>query len=223
MRLIALTPAHVGEAEILRRAARYTAFAGSAFPVLVLDQPDRPEVPHSFDTAELIAAADECVMQRALGLELDEDDIVMPDCILDTALPRLSEALTNQTHGILRLNTSFFASLGLRFGAVARNEAVGTALHKTIEAYDSSDRYIGTQILNLPTEAVADTVRWNSTLSDHVQELADLGAQVVINGCSAVDVEDAQWAIPVVDPTMLAIRCLTLARGVGLFPAQEVV
>jgi Asp/Glu/hydantoin racemase len=182
----------------------------------VIDQPDRPDVPHSFDTDELVASSEPCVVSQAGLLTLEPDDHVMPDCILDTALESVTEQLDAPVHGILRMNTSFFHALGLRYGAVARNHAVGDALDRRIRGYDTSGDFVGTSILDLPTEAVADTPRWNAALAEHVQALADRGAQVVINGCSAVDVADQAWAIPVIDPTQLAIGCFGLAQNLGI-------
>lgn len=216
MKIIAFTPAHVGVDEIHRRQQRYVTFASGRFDVTVVDQPDLPNVPRSFDTRELIASSHQCVVDQAAGRTFAADEVLMPDCILDTALESVSSALTAPTFGILRLNVSHFLGLGLRYGAVARNTAVGNALDERIRGYDPSDSYRGTSILDLPTEAVADTARWNAALAQHVQDLADRGAQVVINGCSAVDVTDEAWAIPVVDPTRLAIDLIAAAAANGI-------
>ena len=216
MRLIALTPARVGPAETSRREARYRSFAEDRFPVTVLDQPDEPAVPRSFDTPELIASSEGFVVDRARGLDLDPGDVVLPDCVLDTALAQLAGVVEARVHGIMRVTVAMLGGLGLRYGAVARNDAVAAALTRTIRTYDSSPRFLGTEVLDLPTEAVADTVRWNAALADHVATLAARGAQVVINGCSAVEVGEDRWAVPVVDPTRLAIRALALADELGI-------
>lgn len=215
MKIVALTPAHVGAEETGRRQARYDQFADGRFEVLVVDQPDRPDVPHSFDTPELIASSQPRVVEQAEAWTFADDEVVMPDCILDTSLESLEEG-TTPAYGILRLNVRAFQGLGLKYGAVARNTAVGNALDARIRGYDASDSYCGTAILDLPTEAVKDTERWNAALAEHVQKLADAGAEVVINGCSAVDVADERWAIPVVDPTRLAIDLIATSAANGV-------
>ena len=215
MRLVALTPAHVGSKEIVRRQARYLGFAGERLAITVRDQPDRPDIPHSFDTPELVASADRCVLEQAAALDLLPGDVVVPDCVLDTALEGI-EARGMPAQGIMRLTVSMLDGLGLTFGAVARNRAIGNALDARIRGYDHSGRYVGVAVMDLPSEAVADTPRWNAALAAHVTELAGCGAQAVINGCSAVDVAAGPFAATVLDPTQLMVRSLALASDLGL-------
>ena len=215
MKIVALTPAHVGAAETTRRQERFNTFSAGRFEVLVVDQPDAPDVPQAFDTPEQVAASERCVAEQAGAYPFAPDDVVLPDCILDTSLEEIGAGGT-PAYGILRLTVHCFLGLGLRYGAVARNTAVGDALDARIRGYDPSPAYRGTAVLGLPTEAVSDTPRWNAALAEHVQRLADAGAQVVINGCSAVDVADETWAIPVVDPTRLALDLIAAAQAGGV-------
>jgi len=215
MRLVALTPAHVGAPEIARRQARYDDFGDEQVSVIVHDQPDQPEVPHSFDTAELVESAERCMLTRAADMQLAPEDVILPDCILDTALEEVLD-LGLPAHGILKLTVGMIKGLGLRYGAVARNHAVGNALDARIRDYDAGPAFVGTAVLDLPTEAVSDAKTWNGALSAHVARLAERGAQVVINGCSAVDVAEGPWAVPVVDPTQLAVRSIALAAELGI-------
>ncbi|MFG3690229.1 aspartate/glutamate racemase family protein [Micromonospora sp. NPDC047740] len=216
MKIIALTPAHVGPAEIRRRQARYDSFSSTDCPVVVLDQPDEPDVPRSFDTPDLIRSAARCVVARAWGLTLEPGDVLMPDCILDTALETVRSGIPGHALGILEITVSTLTGLGLRFGAVARNQAVADALTRRIRDYHPGDLFVGTRILALPTEAVADATTWGTALRRHVDELAAQGAQCVINGCSAVDVNDDSRSIPVIDPTRLAVRIVSTAAATGL-------
>ncbi|OKI63372.1 aspartate/glutamate racemase family protein [Micromonospora sp. CB01531] len=214
MKIIALTPAHVGPAEIRRRQARYDSFSSTDCPVVVLDQPDEPGVPRSFDTPDLIRSADRCVVARARGLTLEPGDVLMPDCILDTALETVRSGIPGHALGILEITVSTLTGLGLRFGAVARNQAVADALTRRIQDYHPGDLFVGTRILALPTEAVADAATWGAALRRHVDELAAQGAECVINGCSAVDVDSR--GIPVIDPARLAVRIVSTAAAAGL-------
>jgi len=217
MRLHALTPAHVGEPEIVRRQARYDEFADGRMTISVRDQPDRPDVPHSFDTSELVASADPCVLEQASALPLEANDVILPDCVLDTALEQIADT-GRPVQGIMRLTVNLLNGLGLRYGAVARNRAVGDALDARIRGYDRTGCYVGIAILDLPTEAVSDAERWNDAVAKHVADLAAQGAQAVINGCSAVDVT-GPFAVAVVDPTRLAVGALALAADLGLLDA----
>lgn len=216
MRIHAPTPAHLGEEEICRRQRRYDDLVGSTAQVVVLDQPPLPGIPRSFDTKADVAASDAYVLQRARELTLSPGDLVVPDCILDPVLEEIGAFYPVQ--GILRLTVGLLTGLGLRFGAVARNPAVGDALTVKIRSYDPTDRFVGTEILDLPTEAVTDDARWHAALVTHVQILATKGADVVINGCSAVAVDGHVFDIPVVDPTQLALRALSLADDLGILP-----
>lgn len=218
MRLVALTPAHVGAEETARRQARYDGFSGDHLAVSVRDQPDRPDVPQSFDTAELVASADACVLEQAKALTLAPGDVVMPDCVLDTSLEEI-DASGLAAQGIMRLTVNLLNGLGLTYGAVARNRAVADALDARIRGYDRTGSYVGIAVMDLPTQAVADTELWNTTLATHVADLAARGARAVINGCSAVDVTAGPLAATVVDPTQLAVRFLALASDLGLLDA----
>lgn len=218
MRLLALTPAHVGPEEVDRRQARYDRFARGGLTITVHDQPDRPDVPHSFDTAELVAAADACVLEQATSLQLEPDQVLLPDCVLDTSLEAL-EAAGLPVQGLMRITASVLSGLGVHYGAVARNPAVADALDSRLRGYDTTGHYVGIAVLDLPSSAVSDTARWNAALAEHVSALAGRGAQAVINGCSAVDVTAGPFAAAVIDPTELAIRMLAVAEQLGLQPA----
>ncbi len=215
MRLVAITPAHVGTDEIARRQLRFDGFSRGRFEVVVVDQPADPGVPRIFDTTTQIAQSRPCVVKLAASYPFEPDDVLLPDCILDTSLEQISSGPT-PTYGILRLSVHHFLGLGLRYGAVARNAAVSETLDARIRGYDQSPAYRGTANLDLPFEAIADTERWNAALSEHVARLAQAGAQVVINGCSAVDVTAPELPIAVVDPTRLAIDLIAASRDAGL-------
>ena len=56
---------------------------------------------------------------------------------------------------------------------------------------------------------IADDARWVAALGGAVDALAGDGAELVVNGCSAVDLDGADpFPVPVVDPTALALRLI---------------
>lgn len=219
MRVIAVTPAHVGGAELARRQSRYDRFGSAALDIRLHDQPDFAHVPRSFDTPQQIRFAEDCMVERVGDLNLSRplapEDVLLPDCVLDTALQRLIDAGL-PAQGIMRICVSVLSGLGVRFGAIARNRAVGDALDARIRECDASGGYVGLRVLELPTEAVADTEQWTGALAGHVQALADAGATVVINGCSAVEVTTTRFAATVLDPARLAVQLLGLATELGV-------
>ncbi|WP_460348014.1 hypothetical protein [Actinoallomurus acanthiterrae] len=149
-------------------------------------------------------------MARAIdGLDPTTYDAVLPDCVLDPAVPGSS------VHGILRLTAGFLTGCGLPFGAVTRNPAIGAELADRLRAYGLDGGYVGGAVLGLDLAAVADDRRWNGALGEAVTGLADRGAAVVINGCSAVDVATVS-GVTVIDPTALTLRLL--AVGVDALP-----
>lgn len=115
--------------------------------------------------------------------------------------------------GLLKLSAGHLAARGEKFGAVVRNEAIGAELTRRLAAYGVAAYSAGVEVLDLPFDAIADTAAWNAALGGAVTRLAGRGATAVLNGCSAVEVEPADLAARVVDPTALALRLLTVDGG----------
>ncbi|MEV5829912.1 hypothetical protein AB0L25_30520 [Spirillospora sp. NPDC052242] len=207
MRALAVTPIHLPPDEIRRRQARYDRLAPPGLTVELRDV--GPAAPPSLED-EASVRASESAVAAALAEAGDGFDLAFPDCVLDPAVPDGPAGPDGgvPVNGLLKLSSMHLSALNIRFGAVVRNEAIGAELDRRLRAYGLAGNLAGIAILALPFDAIADTAAWNAALGDAVAVLAKAGATAVINGCSAVDVEDATLAAAVVDPTALALRLL---------------
>ena len=94
---------------------------------------------------------------------------------------------------------------------MTRNQPIGDALGRIIGSAAPSDTFVGVEDLELSFADISDDVRWNGALEDaRVRIEGAGGADVILNGCSAVDVTVGD-GIPVFDPTRLALRLLSVA------------
>lgn len=210
MRALAVTPIHLPESEIARRQARYDRLAPPGLRIELRDV--GPAAPSALDATEDVRASEREV--AATLAEADESyDVVFPDCVLDPGVPDRASSGRPRVHGLLKLAAGHLAASGERFGAVVRNEAIATELEKRLKNYGLGDYVAGIAVLDLPFEAIADTAAWNAALARAVGGLARSGADAVLNGCSAVDVEPGALPARVVDPTALALRLLTVEHG----------
>lgn len=216
VRALAVTPIHLPDEEIRRRQDRYDRLAPPGLEIVLRDV--GPDAPRALDTDAAVrtseravtAALDTASADRAAGW-----DLAFPDCVLDPAVPDGvgpcgGVATGPPVHGLLKLSAGFLAARGERFGAVVRNEAIGAEFTRRLAAYGLVAYSAGVEVLDLPFDAIADTAAWNAALGDAVARLAERGATAVLNGCSAVDVEPADLAARIVDPTALALRLLTV-------------
>ncbi len=212
MRIYAVTPIHVGEAELARRQARYNELCP---PELSVDLADiGPDAPRALETAQDVQDSEALVVE-ALRRAPDGYDALMPDCVLDPGVADLAGKLATPVIGILRISLGWSMLTGRPSAAVARNDAIASEILERVKAYGWFDRFHGVEVLNLEVDSIADTHRWADALDGAVQRLARVGAADVINGCSAVDLpkDRSQGTVRVVDPTHLALRLLA-AGGV---------
>ncbi|MGW4485000.1 aspartate/glutamate racemase family protein [Amycolatopsis sp. NPDC004368] len=206
MRALAVTPIHLPPEELIRRQDRYDRLSPPGLEIELRNV--GPAAPATLDTAASMRESEREV--AAVLKEADGFDLAFPDCVLDPAVPDAVAEPALPVHGILKLSATHLAGKGVRFGAVVRNEAIRDEFALRISAYGLGEYLAGIRVLDLPFSAIAETEVWNAALGEAVRELADLGATAVINGCSAVDVEQADLAARVVDPTELAMRLLAV-------------
>ncbi|MBB3051583.1 hypothetical protein FHS23_002612 [Prauserella isguenensis] len=215
-RALAVTPIHLPDEEIRRRQDRYDRLAPPDLEIVLRDV--GPEAPPALDTDAAVRTSERAV-RSALDTALTDGaagwDLAFPDCVLDPAVPDGAgpcgtTAPGPAVHGLLKLSAGFLAARGERFGAVVRNEAIGAEFTRRLAAYGLVAYSAGVEVLDLPFDAIADTAAWNAALGQAVTRLAERGATAVLNGCSAVDVEPADLAARIVDPTALALRLLTV-------------
>ncbi|KHF43080.1 aspartate/glutamate racemase family protein [Saccharomonospora viridis] len=213
MRALAVTPIHLPEHEIARRQARYDRLAPPGLWVELRDV--GPTAPTALDDEEDVRRSERAVTEVLTSTNVGHAgyDIVFPDCVLDPGVPARAASASPRVHGLLKLAAGHLAASGERFGAVVRNEAIATELDRRLKVYGLADYVAGIAVLDLPFEAIADTAAWNAALARAVEGLASSGAGVVLNGCSAVDVDAGPLPARVVDPTALALRLLTIEHG----------
>ncbi len=212
VRIRAITPIHVGPDELRRRQARYDEFSPPGVAVSLEDLPASPDVPRALGTLEDIEASERVVTALALTTDPGRFDLILPDCVLDTGVERIRDAgAPVPVVGLSELTAGFVGGLGLRLAAVTRNRPIGEALGRIIEGSGSAGRFGGVEDLELSFEDISDDARWNGAL-EAARERIDgrRGADVILNGCSAVDVTIGD-GIPVFDPTRLALRLIGVA------------
>lgn len=219
MRIHAITPIHIDDAELLRRRARYRQLSPPDVTVTLENLPGTSEVPRQLASPEDIAASDAAVAVALGALDPGEVDVGLPDCVLDPGLLDRS-AIAVRTYGITELAAGFAATLGAPFTAVARNRAIAEELDVVISRYGYRG-FEPTRVLDLSFDAIADHAVWNDAVAALTSELADTPVRRVLNGCSAVDVRDDGSGITVFDPTRLALDALGLAVRQGLVATTE--
>jgi len=219
VRIKAITPIRVGEAELARRQARYEALSPPGVEVELTDLPDRPGVPERLDSARDIRASEGFVIDEALRSDPAHHDAVLPDCVLDPGLDRLERESPVPAFGILKLSAGLLVSLGHRFAAFTRNRPIGEELRDRLEIYGLLQHFDRVEVLDLTFEDIANDEGWNAALREAGKRFSGSRTTAVINGCSAVEVRPTSSnAAAVVDPTRLALSSIGLAAGEGLAP-----
>lgn len=204
MKLIAITPIKVTEAELARRQKRYQRIAPEGLEIELLNLA-MPTAPTSLDQESDIRKSDLGVSESLHALPSDEFDFAMPDCVLD---PGYRQGGSNQVLGMLEKVVSDLAAKGESIGAVTRNAPIGEELTRRINEYGYGNNFAGLAVLQLSFDAIDDEVLWHKALEIAVDELAQKGATVVINGCSAVNVNQGSLKLPVIDPAAYALNLL---------------
>jgi Asp/Glu/hydantoin racemase len=213
----AITPIHVGQEELERRQARYDAFSPEGVTVVLEDVPGTPDVPRQLATASDIEASERAVVAMAMQTDPSRFDLILPDCVLDTGVREIRRAGPPvPVVGLSELTAGFVSGLGLRLAAVTRNDPIGEELSRNISAAVRPGAFVGVENLELSFADISDDVRWNGALeAARLRIDGSGGADVILNGCSAVDVSVGQ-GIPVFDPTRLALRLLATAVSEGM-------
>jgi Asp/Glu/hydantoin racemase len=221
MRILSVTPVRVDAGELARRRDRYRGLSPSGVEFSLA--PAGPGAPVEFATEEDIAASTASVVEELVAPPGSGFAYRMPDCVLDPGVPLVPDGSAVPTVGMLRLTAAHLVSTGRSFGAVTRNRAIGDALAERIEEYGYGPWFAGVTVLDLDFDAIPDTGRWNSAVRSALDGFAARGVTAVVNGCSAVTVEDegedegedgaardgsAPVTARLVDPARLALRLL---------------
>jgi Asp/Glu/hydantoin racemase len=210
VRLVGVTPIVVSDGELRRRQTRYTELAPQGVTIDLVNLEDGPT---RLETSGEIRRSEDLVYEQVVRMDVGDYDGVFLDCVLDPALERLRTHLDIPVFGITNLASNVLGSLGLQMAAVARNRSIADELDARIEAFGWASRFSGVLVLDLSLEDISDTDLWNTTVSERVSA-GDLdNVDVVINGCSAVEVNPTGGPT-VVDPTALALRLIGVGQTV---------
>ncbi len=208
MRVFAITPIHVPDSELRRRQRRYDLLSPAGLTVELHDIGDR--APRSLETAGDVRESERQVTEALLAAGPGYD-AMLPDCVLDPGVADLQGRTRVPVHGMLRLSLGYAAATGRVAGAVTRNAAIAEELADRARVYGLPVSRVS--VLDLDLSAIADDARWMEALGGAVSGLAGEGADAVVNGCSAVDVEAGRFPVPVIDPAALALRLLAAGEG----------
>lgn len=221
LRVRAITPIHVDDAELERRRVRYAALAPPGVHVHLDNLPADRHVPRQLDHADAIAASDAFTVEAARRTDLSRFDAVLPDCVLDPGLDQLrDEDFPLPVIGITELAATATAAVGGRLAAVARNEPIAAELDRRLRRYGLGSRFAGVHVLGLSFADIADDARWNAAIDDAVRHFAGGSVTAILNGCSAVEVR-AGAGVPVFDPTRAALTVLGAAHASRLVPMRD--
>lgn len=203
MRVVAVTPIHVTEQELKRRQQRYDRIAPAGLKVELRNLAE-PAITALNQPAD-VRSSDTLLAEEINQCDLTEFDFFMPDCVLD---PGFRKNQTADVVGMLELVVSNLVTQGHQVGAVTRNQAIGDELVRRVGEYGFADNFAGLELLDLSFDAINDEELWHEKLAAAVEKLAANGATVVINGCSAVNVDQSKVKVPVVDPAQMALEIL---------------
>ncbi|MDN4173357.1 hypothetical protein QWY28_10415 [Nocardioides sp. SOB77] len=211
MRILAITPIVIDDAELARRQQRYDELAPEGVTVVLEHLGDAADLPRALETADDVRASELALLERYRAVDPDGWDGFLPDCVLDP-VSGLDHDLPRPVFGIGHLASAFVAGQGASLGAVARNEAIATELDRKLAEYDVVP--VGpTTVLDLSVEDIADDTTWAAAVTDRA---GDLDCDFVLNACSAVDVAPQERAPYLLDPTRTALAMLGLrAQATG--------
>lgn len=211
MRLLAITPIVVDDAELARRQARYDALAPEGVTVVLEHLGTDPGLPRALETEDDVRASEAALQARYAAVDPAGWDGYLPDCVLDP-MAGTDHGLPLPVFGLGHLTASFVAGQGARLGAVARNGAIAAELDRRLEQY-AVPTVAPTELLHLSVEDIADDATWAAAVT---RVVAGLDCDYVLNACSAVDVDDPADPPYLLDPTATALSLLGLrARVTG--------
>ena len=203
MKVLSITPIHVTEEELKRRQARYERLAPAGITVELRNLSEQSL--NALEKDSDVRASDFALLADASEINLEIGEVLLPDCILD---PGFRQNASATTIGMLESVMGHLVAAGGKVGAVTRNESIGNELVRRVGEYGFADHFVDLEVLNLSFDAINDEEHWHRALKIAVDSLAAKGATVVINGCSAVNVDQSQLSIPVVDPAELVLKII---------------
>lgn len=207
MEILAFTPIAVTSEELARRQKRYDRLSPDSVSVRLEGLGEGSHVPRALASPADIEASEQALLARYNGANLAGVDALMPDCILDPTVDVPAVEVDVPVLGLLKMTASFLTTQGLTVGALARNESIATELDRKYASYQLEGPIGGTKVLGLKVEDIANEQAWNDAVAE---QLVETKADVVINGCSAVEVSNVGRRPALIDPTALALNLLAL-------------
>ena len=209
MNILAFTPIAVTPGELARRQQRYDQLTPQGIAIRLETLGEGSEVPRQLECPEDIHASEQALLDQYHHADLNEVDAVMPDCVLDPTVDDPRADLPVPVLGILKLTGHALSGFGLNVSALARNEAIASELGRKYTSYDFQSSLSAVHVLGLTVEDIAETQVWNAAVDRRLKEAE---ADVVINGCSAVEASRPGPGPALVDPTALALKHLALVE-----------
>jgi Asp/Glu/hydantoin racemase len=204
MKVVSITPIHVTDKELARRQERYQRLAPAGVTVDLRNLSHQSPV--ELDNKNDVRSSDSNLASDISEINADSYDVLLPDCILD---PGFRKNASETTVGMLDSVMKHLVDARNKIGAVTRNDSIGEELVRRVGEYGYADNFVGLEVLNLSFDAINDEEEWHRALKIAVDRLAEKGATVVINGCSAVNVDQSQLRLPVVDPAELVLQLIS--------------
>lgn len=220
LRIRAIAPLHLSDEELARRQRRYDLLGGDTVRIELTNL--GRAAPERLDSAEDITRSEQAVGTIVRATDANRYDGILPDCVLDPAIDEPGPQGI-PVFGILRLVCGQLASLGVRFAAVTRNQAIATEMRRRLGEYGLAGSLDSVQVLDTDFCQIADDQAWAQSIEPVTAALQQAGIGVLVNGCSAVNLaQDQIHGVTVVDPTKLAIRLIADAHQEGLLQSAAV-
>jgi allantoin racemase len=205
VRIYAVTSIHLTAEDLTRRQERYDLVSPPGITVELHTL--GPEAPSTLETLADVRESERLVTAALRAADGTGYDALLADCLLDPGVAELSAALATPVHGLLALTLDHVHAAGQVAGVVTRTGALAAEIAARAEGYGRP--LASTSVLDLGPAAFDEHTRWLAGLGKAVNELADAGAEIVINGCGAVELINARSGrVPVVDPTLIALQQL---------------
>lgn len=215
MRIRAITPIRVGQAELRRRQARYDRLSPPGTQIALEDLPDTGSSPTQLASQSDLRSSEKLGVELGSSTDPGTFDALLPDCVLDPGVPTLDELAEVPVLGITRLSAHLLAGLGLRFGVLTRNSTIAEEYRSVISRYGLGSAFAGSYLLGLDVDDISDTGKWNAAVAAAAAAAEDDGVTVLLNGCSAVETRAGATEVRIVDPTALALKVADFASHEG--------
>ncbi|MEV6233438.1 aspartate/glutamate racemase family protein [Saccharopolyspora shandongensis] len=211
MLIHAVTPITVGPSELARRQARYDALAPAGIQVVLTDLD--PDGPRALETAADVRRSEALVADALAGAP--DCDAVLPDCVLDPAVPTDGGTLGGRPAlGLLRLTIGAAVAAGHRVGAITRNAAIAAELRHRVTCYGWDASFHEVTVLDLEVADITDPASWAAAMRPALSAARAAGVTAVVNGCSAVDIAGQDPNLPLVlDPIRTGLGVLGALGG----------